>query len=116
MEIAIASYSYNSGLIGNVIAFYYYRSENLPEVITCNTFTFKEVLPTLADNEVFCALFVCTYIINIRNGPSIVISITSKNAILDIKQLHTLYTACSCFCFINVPFVPYFRHIIFRPA
>jgi hypothetical protein len=35
MEIVIASYSYRSALIRNVIAIYSYRSENVAKAITC---------------------------------------------------------------------------------
>jgi hypothetical protein len=35
---------YRSGLIGNVIAFYSYPSENMTETITCNAITFRSYL------------------------------------------------------------------------
>jgi hypothetical protein len=40
MEIVIATYSYHSGLIGNIIAFYSYHSESMTKKITCNAVTF----------------------------------------------------------------------------
>jgi hypothetical protein len=40
MEIVTASESYGSGLMGNVIAFYSYCSENMTKAITCYTVTF----------------------------------------------------------------------------
>ncbi len=40
MEIAIASYSYRSGLIRNIIAFYSYCSESMTKTITYNAVTF----------------------------------------------------------------------------
>jgi hypothetical protein len=33
MEIVIASFSYRSGLIGNIIAFYNYRFENMTDAM-----------------------------------------------------------------------------------
>jgi hypothetical protein len=40
MESVIASYSYCSRPIGNVIAFYSYVSDNVTKAIKCNAVTF----------------------------------------------------------------------------
>ncbi len=48
MEIIIAYYSYRSGLIGNVIAFYSYPSDNMTKAITCKAVTFEVTFLTSA--------------------------------------------------------------------
>jgi hypothetical protein len=40
MGTVIASYSYHSRLVGNVIAIYSYVSDNMTKAITCNAATF----------------------------------------------------------------------------
>ncbi len=40
MKIVIAFYSYCNGIIGSVIYFFSYRSENMTKAITCSAVTF----------------------------------------------------------------------------
>jgi hypothetical protein len=46
MDIIIASYSDRYGLIGNIIAFYSYRFENMTNAIRVTTICFEVTLPT----------------------------------------------------------------------